>query len=63
MENGPEVRGELWLLLECLGNRDIDDRGGVIKGRCLGRLAFFAPMSNFADFGIDGDLGFGGVVG
>ncbi len=44
VENDPEVRSVLWLLLEYGGNWDIDNRGEVIEGRCLG-LTFETTVS------------------
>ena len=47
------------LLSEMRWNGDVDDSCVVMESRCVGRVAFLAPLANFADFGDHGIFSFG----
>ena len=42
---------------------DVENRCRVVKGRCLGRFSFLAPLANFADFRDHSIFRFRGRVG
>ena len=47
------------LLREMRWDWDVDDSCVVMESRCVGRVAFLAPLANFADFRDHGIFSFG----